>query len=56
MAIEKNNPDDQIDIQIEPDSAQEIQQPLMEILNQQKIFTVVVVIIDLLDLMMGLIF
>ena len=30
MAIEKNNPDDQIDIQIEPDSAQEIQQPLME--------------------------
>jgi len=30
MAIEKNNPDDQIDIQIEPDSAREIQQPLME--------------------------
>ena len=30
MAIEKNNPDDQIDIKIEPDSAQEIQQPLME--------------------------
>jgi hypothetical protein len=30
MAIEKNNPEDQIDIQIEPDSAREIQQPLME--------------------------
>ena len=30
MAIEKNNPDDQIDIKIEPDSAREIQQPLME--------------------------
>ena len=30
MAIEKNNPNDQIDIKIEPDSAREIQQPLME--------------------------